>query len=231
MLPIFDSFRDLTMTSIAVRMVLAVVCSGVVGMERAMKRRPAGFRTHILICLGAAMTTMTSQYLFLVQGYFTDIARLGAQVVAGISFIGAGTIMVTRQHRIKGLTTAAGLWASAIVGLALGAGFLEGGLIVTVLIIIAEAFFSKLEYYLLDTAPEISLLIEYDGKTTLDNLLLLYQKEDIKIQDMQVTRSARSKKHNASVIFSLCLNRKRSSAAEILKAVSETEGVISVDEL
>ncbi len=231
MLPIFDPFRDLTTASIALRLVLAVVCSGIIGMERAMKRRPAGFRTHILICLGAAMTTMTSQYLLLVQGYFTDIARLGAQVVAGISFIGAGTIMVTRQHRIKGLTTAAGLWASAIVGLALGAGFFEGGLIVTLLIIVAEQFFSKQEYYLLDTAPEITLLIEYDGKTTLDNLLILYQKEAIKIQDMQVTRSARSKKHNATVIFSLCLTRKHGNVSELLKAVSETEGVISVDEL
>lgn len=231
MLKIFDPFRDLTTASIALRLVLAVVCSGIVGMERALKRRPAGFRTHILICLGAAMTTMTSQYLFLIQGYFTDIARLGAQVVAGISFIGAGTILVTRQHRIKGLTTAAGLWASAIVGLTLGAGFLEGGLIVTVLIIIAEVLFSRLEFYLLDTAPELSLLIEYGEKNTLDTLLLLLQKEGVKIQDMQVTRSARSKKHNASVIFSLRLDRKRSGVGDIIKSISETDGVISVDEL
>lgn len=231
MLPIFDSFRDLTMASVAVRLILAVACSGMVGMERAMKRRPAGFRTHILICLGAAMTTMTSQYLLLERGYFTDIARLGAQVVAGISFIGAGTIMVTRQHRIKGLTTAAGLWASAIVGLAFGAGFLEGGLIVTVLIIVAELFFSKLEYYLLDTAPELTLLIEYGEKSTLDDILLLFQKESIKIQDMQVTRSVSSKKHNASVIFSIRLDRKHNGAGEVIKAVSSIQGVISVDEL
>ncbi|MDO4616069.1 MAG: MgtC/SapB family protein [Lachnospiraceae bacterium] len=231
MLSIFDPFRDLTTISIALRLCLAVFCSGIVGMERALKRRPAGFRTHILICLGAAMTTMTSQYLMLVQGYFTDIARLGAQVVAGISFIGAGTIMVTRQHRIKGLTTAAGLWASAIVGLAFGAGFFEGGLIVTILIIIAEMFFAKLEFYLLDTAPELNLLIEYREKPALDTILFLLQKEGIKIQDMQVTRSARSKKHNASVIFSLRLERRSGSVSEIIKAISETEGVISVDEL
>ncbi len=231
MLSIFDPFRDLTMTSIALRLVLAVFCSGIVGLERALKRRPAGFRTHILICLGAAMTTMTSQYLFLVQGYFTDIARLGAQVVAGISFIGAGTIMVTRQQRIKGLTTAAGLWASAIVGLAFGAGFLEGGLIVTVLIIIAEMLFSKLEFYLLDTAPELNLLIEYDEKDTLDEILLLLQKNQIKIQDMQVTRSARTKKHNASVIFSLRFERKHAKADDIIKEISSMDGIISVDEL
>lgn len=231
MLPIFDSFRDLTMTSIAIRLFLAVFCSGLVGMERALKRRPAGFRTHILICLGAAMTTMTSQYLLLVQHYFTDVARLGAQVVAGISFIGAGTIYVTRQHRIKGLTTAAGLWASAIVGLSFGAGFLEAGIIVTILIIIAELFFSKLEFYLLDSAPEITLLIEYNDKVILDQILFLFQKDGVKILDMQVARSVSSKKHNASAIFTLRLDRKHHGAADVIKSISSTEGVISVDEL
>ena len=92
---------------------LAVVCGGLIGLEREYKRRPAGFRTHILICLGAAMTTLTSQFLYLNLHYYTDMARLGAQVVAGIGFIGAGAIIVTRRRRVKGLTTAAGLWAGS----------------------------------------------------------------------------------------------------------------------
>ena len=125
MLPIFDGLRDVTMASITLRMVLATICGGIIGVEREYKRRPAGFRTHILICLGAAMTTLTSQYLCMAH-YYTDAARLGAQVIAGVGFIGAGTIIVTRRQRVKGLTTAAGLWASAIVGLSIGAGFYEG---------------------------------------------------------------------------------------------------------
>ena len=115
MLPIFDGVRDVTMLSTTLRMLLAVVCGGLIGLEREYKRRPAGFRTHILICLGAAMTTITSQFLYLNLHYYTDMARLGAQVVAGIGFIGAGAIIVTRRRRVKGLTTAAGLWAAAIV--------------------------------------------------------------------------------------------------------------------
>ena len=107
MLSIFDGLRDVSILSITVRMLLAVACGGIIGIEREYKRRPAGFRTHILICLGAAMTTLTSQYLYLHMHYFTDMARLGAQVVAGIGFIGAGTIIVTRRQRVKGLTTAA----------------------------------------------------------------------------------------------------------------------------
>ena len=118
MLHCFDPIRTLTFWAILVRLSLAVVCGGVIGAERETKRRPAGFRTHILICLGAAITTLTSQYLLLSLHLFTDVARLGAQVISGIGFIGAGTIIVTRDKRVKGLTTAAGLWAAAIIGLA-----------------------------------------------------------------------------------------------------------------
>lgn len=109
MLPIFDGVRDVTMLSTTLRMLLAVVCGGLIGLEREYKRRPAGFRTHILICLGAAMTTLTSQFLYLNLHYYTDMARLGAQVVAGIGFIGAGAIIVTRR-RASGRRP---LWACA----------------------------------------------------------------------------------------------------------------------
>ena len=168
MLPIFDGLRTVTLASVTVRMLLAVLCGGIIGIERAYKRRPAGFRTHILICLGAAITTLTSQYLYLNLHYYTDMARLGAQVVAGIGFIGAGTIVVTRQQRVKGLTTAAGLWASAIIGLAIGGGFYEGALLATALVFFAESALSRLEYRILDHVPEINLYMEYADQTSLE---------------------------------------------------------------
>lgn len=108
------------------RMLIASVCGGVIGMERSYKGHSAGFRTHILICLGASITTLTSQYLVTDLHYYTDIARLGAQVIAGIGFIGAGTIIVSRSKKIHGLTTAAGMWTTAVIGLASGAGFILG---------------------------------------------------------------------------------------------------------
>ena len=122
MLDIFEGLRQLSLATVALRMFLAVICGGIIGIERTMSRHTAGFRTHILVCLGASLTTLTSQYLFLYMGYFTDISRLGAQVIAGIGFLGAGTIITSKQ-RVRGLTTAAGLWTSAIIGLANGAGF------------------------------------------------------------------------------------------------------------
>ena len=230
MLSIFDGLRDVTLLSITVRMLLAVVCGGIIGIEREYKRRPAGFRTHILICLGAAMTTLTSQYLYLNMHYFTDMARLGAQVVAGIGFIGAGTIIVTRRQRVKGLTTAAGLWASAIIGLSLGGGFYEGGLFATLLILAAEMFFSKLEYRMLDHAPEINLYMEYSNKACLEEVLRLFRELNLKILNLEITRSAGSEKHNACAIFSLRLNKK-CKVERLLAYLHAVEGVASVEEL
>lgn len=230
MLSVFDGLRDITMLSVTVRMQLAVLCGGLIGLERAYKRRPAGFRTHILICLGASMTTMTSQFLYLNMHYYTDMARLGAQVIAGIGFIGAGTIIVTRQQRVKGLTTAAGLWAAAIIGLAIGGGFYEGGLCGTVIVLLAELYFSELEYRILDHAPEINLYMEYRDKECLDRVLYLFRISRLKLQNMEITRATGSDKHNACAIFSLRLN-KNCSIKELLERVKLIEGVVSVEEL
>ena len=231
MLSIFDSLRDMTMAAVFVRMLLAVVCGGIIGVEREYKRRPAGFRTHILICLGATMTTLTSQYLFLVMHYYTDIARLGAQVVAGIGFIGAGTIIVTRRQRVKGLTTAAGLWAVAIVGLCLGGGFYEGAIAATVLILLAELLFSRLEYRILDNTPEINLYLEYTSKATLDNVLKLFRDLGVKVLNLEITRSAEAgEQRNACAIFSLRLPKKV-RAEQLNVETGAIEGVINVEEL
>ena len=230
MLAIFDGLRDVTFLSVTVRMVLAVFCGGMIGFEREFKRRPAGFRTHILICLGAAMTTMTSQYLGLYMNYFTDMGRLGAQVVAGIGFIGAGTIIVTPGNRVKGLTPAAGLWTAAIIGLALGCGFYEGALFATAAVLLAELVFSRWEYWLMDSAPEINLYLEYTDKDCLEKVLKLYREHEVKVLDMEITRATGSEHHNACAIFSLRLNKKIRTE-KLLVDVKATEGVVSVEEL
>lgn len=230
MLPVFDALRDVTLLSVAVRMLLSVLCGGLIGIEREFKRRPAGFRTHILICLGAAMTTLTSQYLFLCLGQYTDMARLGAQVVAGIGFIGAGTIIVTRRQRVKGLTTAAGLWAAAIIGLTLGGGFYEGGLLATALILVAELLFSRLEYRVLKNAPEINLYIEHTDKSCVEELLRLFREADMKILNMGIIRSDSTERHNACAIFTLRL-RKGTHQEDLMGKIRAIPGVLSVRKL
>ena len=226
----FATLRAVTMWSVALRMVLAVLCGGAVGIEREYKRRPAGFRTHILICLGAAMTTLTSQYLVYTMHYFTDLSRLGAQVVAGIGFIGAGTIIVTRRQRVKGLTTAAGLWTSAIIGLCIGAGFYEGAVLTTVLILSAELLFSRMEYRFLDHIPEINLYMEYEDKQCLEAVLRLFREQQIKVLNLEITRSVGNETHNACAIFALRLNR-RCKADALVSDVNTTRGVLLVQEI
>ena len=120
--------ENLTITEILIRMILGMLFSGILGYEREQKGRPAGFRTYIVVCMGAEIAMMTGIYLKIYMGD-PDSSRIAAQVISGISFLGAGTILVTKQNQVKGLTTAAGLWAGACLGLALGAGFYSGAIV------------------------------------------------------------------------------------------------------
>ena len=147
--------REVTYFAVALRIFAAVIIGGILGLERGMKNRPAGMRTYMLVCVGSCVIMLTNQYIYQVCGT-GDPVRMGAQVVSGIGFLGAGTIIVTRRNQIKGLTTAAGLWSAAGVGLALGVGFfvslgilrtilsipLNYILIVSYLIVFAAAWFA-----------------------------------------------------------------------------------------
>lgn len=230
MIPLFTPFRGLSLAALCLRMILAFVCGGFVGIEREYKRRPAGFRTHILICMGAAMTTLTSQYLYLEMNYQTDMARLGAQVVAGIGFIGAGSIIVTRRQRVKGLTTAAGLWATAIIGLAIGAGFYEGGIFTAVLILLAELYFSKLGYYVMEYTPERNLYIEYTDSVCLHRVERTLDDAGVRLLSTEIVRNNSIEGHTASAIFLLRLPKGK-VIEEILSSVKQIDGVSEVCEL
>ena len=170
MLEFLNPMRDLNTVSVTLRMGLAVLVGAVIGLERSAKNRPAGFRTHILVCMGAAVASMTGLFLFLVLKLPTDVSRLGAQVISGLGFIGAGTIVVTKKMSIKGLTTAAGLWTTGIIGLAIGAGYYELGVIGAVLVLLAETVFDSLGHRIRHT-PEYSVEIHYNEKTCLDEVL------------------------------------------------------------
>ena len=227
---------------VLVRLLAASVCGGIIGIDRGKKHRPAGFRTHMLVCMGAALTILLSTYLCaMLTGSLwnlnpgevmitTDVSRFGAQVINGLGFIGAGTIVVTRQQRVKGLTTAAGLWASAIIGLAIGGGFYEGALLATVLVFFAESFLSRLEYRMLDHVPEINLYMEYADKASLEEVLRLFRENRVSLQDMEITRASGSESHNACAIFSLRFS-KGVSVDELLTKVTRIDGVVSVQEL
>lgn len=162
-----DVLGGITIWSIILRFCLAIICAGVVGLERARRRHAAGLRTYILVCLGSMLVMLTNQFIHASFGG-TDISRLGAQVVSGIGFLGAGTILVTSRSQIKGLTTAAGLWASACIGLAIGIGFYTAAILGTVFCLVAFIFLPKLE------------IILTKGSNTIEIHIELYTRQDLK---------------------------------------------------
>ena len=131
--------------SAIIRILLAMLLGGLIGSEREKSKRPAGFRTHILVCVGACMTSLIGLFVWNEMGNVTDPARISAQVISGIGFLGVGTILVKEHDHITGLTTAAGLWTTAAIGIACGYGFYSAAFIGTLVVTVTSAILFKLE--------------------------------------------------------------------------------------
>lgn len=140
-----DLLQEFNGVSVTVRVLLAAVLGGLVGSERGRRGRAAGMRTHVLVCLGAAMTSMVGLYSAEILGFTNDPLRVSAQVISGIGFLGAGTIMTRNHAQITGLTTAAGLWATASLGLCIGIGFYGGVLAAFLVILVTMVALPSLE--------------------------------------------------------------------------------------
>ena len=231
MLEIFDVFREMSFTGVALRMVLTVICGGLIGIEREFKRRTAGFRTHILVCMGAAITTLTSQYMMLELNMYTDAARLGAQVVAGIGVLGAGTIIVTRNKRVKGLTTAAGMWTAAIIGLCCGAGFAECAVAATLAVLVAEILLVKLEYRFARKAMDMNLYVEYEHSHNVEGIIKSINKQNIVLSGLEISRiTDQGDEHHYCAILTVQATKKTRDV-ELIERITSVEGVLCVEEL
>lgn len=225
-----DYFYDLNLFSITFRLVLAAVFGGIIGLERGASRHPAGFRTHILVCLGATLAMLTNQFIVDTMAIGSDPARLGAQVITGVGFLGVGTIFVTGRSKIKGLTTAAGLWASACLGLALGIGFYSGALISGILIFISLALLPKVENYFYSNSPALDLYIEIDSFANFKVF-----KKDLKEMEIVLYES------NLSILNpvfpgSVCINLalripKSLTHEEVVDFINDYQGVSIVEEV
>jgi len=152
--------KELNIVSVSLRILLALILGGLLGIEREQKHRPAGFRTYIVVCLGATLAGITNMYIFQMTGT-GDPARIPAQVISGIGFLGAGTILVTRSSHIKGLTTAAGLWCSATIGIALGCGFYSGAIICSLAIVFSLRILTLVDKYFDHCRKFINIYAEF----------------------------------------------------------------------
>ena len=153
----------LTVGDAVFRIALAVALGGLIGFERGVRSHPAGFRTHILVRVGACLAMLTNQFVYQEIGDAVDVTRMGAQVISGIGFLGVGTIFMTGRNTVKGLTTAAGLWASGAIGLATGIGFYTGAIIAGIIVLVVLGLFPIFENYMYRMARGIRLHVEFDS--------------------------------------------------------------------
>lgn len=241
MLECFDYLRELNTVSMLTRLSLSILFGGLIGLDRQRKHRPAGFRTHMLVCMGAALTMLLSQYehnmlqtLWAEQaslvGAKVDVARFGAQVINGIGFLGAGTIIVTSRQKVKGLTTAAGLWAAACMGLAIGAGFYECVLLAFVLIFIAVRTLPFVEDSLLKKARNMNIYVEFRSIGDISPILGRIKSYNVHIYEVELQREGLDKRENPCAIFSIRLNESVSHT-RILASISELDTVYNIEEI
>jgi putative Mg2+ transporter-C (MgtC) family protein len=143
-----ETTSSIPLDVMALRLGLAVLLAGVIGWERERLRKPAGFRTHILVGVGSALVMMVSLFMVDLGGTAVDPGRIAAQVVVGIGFLGAGTILRSREGVVSGLTTAASLWVVSGIGLAVGCGFTSGALLTTFLVMVVLFFMNRVDEYI-----------------------------------------------------------------------------------
>lgn len=165
---VLNEFNDI---SVVVRIFLAMLLGGGIGMEREKSKRPAGFRTHILVCVGSCMTALIGLYAWQEFGNVSDPLRISAQVVSGIGFLGVGTILVKEHDHITGLTTAAGLWTTAAIGIACGFGFYLGAVLGTLVVALTAAILFKLEARGRKKNKKLTLYAEMQGTEQLNDYI------------------------------------------------------------
>ena len=220
--------REITYLSIALRIVIAVLCGGALGLERGMKNRAAGMRTYMLVCVGACLIMLTNQYLFQVT-QAGDPMRLGAQVVSGIGFLGAGTIVVTRHNQIKGLTTAAGLWSAAGVGLALGVGFYEAALIAGFAIFAVMTLLHRWDDHMHSKTRAVEIYVELAEGTTLGTFIQGVRALELVISNVQIERSGAIE--NGCELIATLKAKKRGKHEDLMDQIRQIEGVRYLEEL
>ena len=220
--------REVTYLAVAIRIFAAVLIGGILGLERGMKNRPAGLRTYMLVCVGACVIMLTNQYIYQAAGT-GDPVRMGAQVVSGIGFLGAGTIIVTRRNQIKGLTTAAGLWSAAGVGLALGVGFYEAAIAGTLAVFVVMTLLQKFDNKLHRKSKQLEAYIEL-STISLGDFLRTMRESDIEVSDVQ-REYGEEESDGVRAYIATLRGKKRLSHMELMEKVLTIPGVEFVEEL
>jgi putative Mg2+ transporter-C (MgtC) family protein len=236
-----DGLREMNIWSVMLRLLLAMAFGGMIGLERGRKRRAAGMRTYMLVCMGATLTVLLSLYEYAMVtgpwaglaaeiGIRTDVSRFGAQVINGIGFLAAGTIIVTGRQEVKGMTTAAALWASACMGLAIGAGFYECVALSFLLIFLSIRLLPMVENYMVENAKNMNIYVEFQSLDDVGAIINRIKSQDVQIYEVDIDHGREERSRNPSAVFSIRLHRKQIHA-QVLASISELDTVLTIDEI
>ena len=228
MAAISQQLTDITVLSIVVRTLLSTFCAGTLGFERERHNQAAGFRTYIIVSDASALVMMTN--IFVAGIGETDLVRMSASVITGLGFLGAGTIIITARQQVKGLTTAAGLWASACLGLAIGAGFYSCAFICIAYMTACMYLLPPLEQRLTRRAHHINISLEIERMEHLGAIVAHLHDENIRIFDFAVNRNGTGPLASFLCQFSAILPERRDHP-ELLAELSALEGVILIEEI
>lgn len=219
--------REFNIWTIIIRLFLAAILGGIIGLERGRQRRAAGLRTHILVCVGSALTVMVGFFAREALGIeLSDPLRVSAQVISGIGFLGAGTIMLKGRFQIVGLTTAAGLWVTAAIGLSAGIGFYEGAIAAFLISIFTVIVLNKLERHINDNRSNFGVYVEIrQDKAVRECIESL--KEKYQAHDIQVTVPRSGITGNVGIEVILVIPRKNKTALkDVINEINEYPSVV-----
>lgn len=236
------ALRELNILSLCVRLLLGIMFSGFLGFSRNIKQRPAGLRTYMLVSIGAIMTMTLAQFeLIMIEtvwsdayqeiGIGLDLSRYGAQVINGIGFLGAGSIILAGNRKVKGMTTAAGLWASGCMGLALGAGFYEGAIVGFLLLFICLSFLPIIENSILLKSKNMNVYIEFRSIKSLKKVIEFIKSLDISIFELDVFNNFDNPNTLIGANFYMQLSKKNIKHSEVIMALSEFDEICNVEEI
>jgi len=219
-------FSTWNLQNIIIRVTASALLGCIIGLDRGMKHRGAGTKTITVVCLGATLVMLTEQYIQIHFPGLANIGRLAAQVISGVGFIGVGTIIISR-HRVRGLTTAATLWASACVGLAVGIGFVEGGVLITVMMMLSLHILPFVERFATTHSRYCNVFIDLEESRDLHMVIQKLKEAGVVIDSMDASE-AKSEGVGVSVHMVLYL-KKSINRTTVYEILAKLDKVLSVD--
>lgn len=220
------NFAEWNIQNILIRVIVATILGGVIGLDRGMKHRGAGTKTITVVCLGATLVMLTEQYIQVNFAGLANMTRMAAQVISGVGFIGVGTIIISK-HRVRGLTTAATLWASACIGLAVGIGFVEGGILITVMMLLSLHVLPYVERFATGHSRYCNVFFDLEKSRHLHEVIQSLKEADITIDSLEM--SGPDDGEEGISVHMVLYMKKTTDRAQIYDILMKSDKVTSVD--